>query len=332
MKNEFSLLRAIAQRVENRTFDDLAIEIINAGKAEMRKSGITSQGDIVLPTEYRADIVAGTAGAGQEIVGEEKMNILAPLRESLVLVKAGASFITGLTGDVSIPSYGGTSALWKGEIESAEDGAGEFDEITLSPKRITAFIDISKQFLAQDSVAAETMLKQDIVNAVVSKLEGTIFGKEAGSATMPAGFFAVAPDISGAVSWENIVAMETAVDTTNALMGNLKYVCNASARGILKSTEKSAGTGRYLVESGSELNGYPLLVTNHVASGLQVGTDEDGILFGNFADFVVGQWGGIDITVDPFTVAKEGKVRLVVNSYWDAAPRRAVSFKTASLK
>jgi HK97 family phage major capsid protein len=330
--SEFKLLNAIKAKVENRQLDEATMQVIEAGKSEMRKSGINPEGTIVLPSEYRAIVnVTGNATEGKEIVGVEQTNILEPLREALVLTKAGATFLPGLVGDVSIPSYGGTSALWKGETVVAVDGAGAFAEVELQPKRLTAFIDVSKQFLNQDSVGAEEMLKRDIVNAVAAKLENTIFGKAAGSATQPAGFFAVAPSIAGAATWDNVVGMETAVDTSNALVGNLSYITNAGGRGILKSTDKGTDTGKYLLE-GSEMNGYPVHVTNHVAKALQLGADEYGVVFGNWGDYVVGQWGGIDLVVDPYTVATEGKVRLVINAYFDAKPRRAASFKTGSIK
>ena len=327
---KFSLLKAIENRSNGIGLDEDMLKVVEAGKLEMRKSGLSFSGDIVLPVEYRADIVAGTATAGQEVVAEQKMAILEPLRAALTLVSAGANFLTGLTGDVSIPTYGGTSAAWKGEVVSADDGAGAFAEVNLAPKRLTAYIDISKQFLNQDSAAAESMLMSDIVNAVAGKLEETILGKADVSATQPGGLFFTAPTIKGAASWANIVALETSVDSSNALVGNLKYITNPAGRGILKSTVKANNLG-YLLE-GNELNGYPVLVTNHVAKALQTGADENGIIFGNFGDLVIGQWGGFDLIVDPYTVAKEGKVRIVINAYFDAKVRRAVSFKTGSIK
>lgn len=330
MKN-FSLLRAIEARANGKALSEEALRVIEAGNAEMRKSGVNYSGEIVLPTEFRADIVAGTATAGQEVIAEEKFGILEPLRNHLVLVQAGANYLSGLVGDVSIPTYSGTSALWKGEVESAVDGAGTFAEVTLSPKRLTTYIDVSKQFLNQDSVAAEQMLMNDIVNAVASKLEATILGKAAGSATQPAGFFATAPSIKGAASWANVVALETSVATANADVQNMKYITNAAGKGILKVASKVSGQNGFILD-GKEMNGYEVLVTNAVANALQAGTDENGILFGNFNDLVIGQWGGLDLIVDPYTVAKEGKVRIVINAYFDAKPRRTESFKTGSLK
>ncbi len=171
---------------------------------------------------------------------------------------------------------------------------------------------------------------KDIVNAISNKLEKTIFGKEAGSATQPAGFFAVAPSISGSVTYANVVELETAVDTLNAL-GSAKYITNAGGRGKLKTTTKVANQNGFILE-GSEMNGYPVLVTNHVAKELQVGTDEFGVVFGDWSQYVIAQWGAIDLTVDAVSQAINGNVRIVINAYFDAKPKVAEAFKTASIK
>lgn len=327
---KFSLLKAINDVANNNPLDERAQEVINAGKAEFRKSGQTCNGQIVLPVEERADIQATVATAGQENVAEDKLGILEPLRQNLVLVQAGASYLTGLVGNVSIPAYSGSNVSWAGEVAGASDGAGAFSEINLEPKRLTAYVDISKQFLIQDSNSAEEMLKRDIVNAISCKLESTILGKTAGDATKPAGMFAVAPTISGTPTFSSVVKMESTLEDGN-VKGKKTYIMNPSAKAIFKTTEKAAGFPSYLME-GNELNGYPVLVSSAVANALQVGADENGVLFGCFEDYVIGQWGGIDLTVDPFTQAANGKVRIVINAYFDAKPRRAGSFVTASVK
>jgi hypothetical protein len=282
--------------------------------------------------EERATIQAqGAAGTGIEVVATQKMQILEPLRESLVMVKAGATFMSNLTSDISLPNYGGTSALWKGEIAAATDGAGTLANVDLKPKRLTTTIKVAKLFLIQDNVGANAMLMADIVKAVAIKLQNTILGKEAGSDTQPAGFFAAAPAIKGAVTFKNMVALETAVDTGNALIGNLAYITNAGGRGILKTTPKVAGFPAFLVEN-NEMNGYPVIGTNSVAKGLQVAADEFGVVFGNWNDFVIAQFGNLDLTVDPYTAAGTAEVVLTINGFFDAAARRTDSFAVASIK
>ena len=313
---KFSLLKAINDVANNRQLDERALEVVAAGQAEMRKSGQSYSGQIVLPVEERADIQATVATAGQENVPEDKLGILEPLRANLVLVQAGASYMTGLIGNVSIPAYSGSNVAWASEIATAADGAGKFSEVTLEPKRLTAYIDVSKQFLIQDSNSAEEMLKRDIVTAISNKLEATILGKEAGDATKPAGLLNGVTADEAAPTYKDIVKMEADLEAKN-VTGDIKFIVSPSAKADLKTTDKGTDTGKYLMED-NEINGYPVLCTSAVA--------DKGVIMANWSDLVIGQWGGIDLTVDPYTQAASGKVRLVINAYFDAKPRRADAF------
>ena len=314
MKN-FSLLKAINDVANNRQLDERAQEVVEAGIAEMRKAGQSYSGQIVLPIE-NTDIQATVEGAGQENVAEDKLGILEPLRANLVLVNAGASYMTGLVGNVSIPVYSGSNVGWAGEVDAATNGAGTFTEVALEPKRLTAYIDVSKQFLIQDSNSAEEMLKRDIVAAISNKLEATILGTEAGSTTKPAGMLNGVTADSNAITYEDIVEMEATLEGAN-VSGEIKYIVSPTAKAALKTTKIDAGSGKFAME-GNEMNGYPVLCTSAVAG--------KGVIMGNFNDLVIGQWGGIDLTVDPYTQAANGKVRLVINAYFDAKPRRAEAF------
>lgn len=335
MNNEtkFSLLKAINARVSGRMLDEVTLDVINQGQEEMRKAGLSFSGDIQLPLSYRANIVAGVDGAGQDFINEDKIGLIEPLRNKLVLVNAGATFLSGLRGDVSVPAYGGTSALWKGEVVAAVDGAGATSEVTLSPKRLTCFIDVSKQFLLQDTVGAEAMLMNDIVRAISDKLETTVFGADVETTTQPGGFFNIAPTIVTGTTFAGMVQMETSIGSANIDYTKAAYICNAAGRGKLKSTVKVAGYPNYILE-GTEMNGYPVLVSNCVGTvvGTGAGTGvTSGIVFGDWSQFLVGQWGSIDIVVDGLSQAINGNVRIVVNAYFDAKPRIAGAFKTGYL-
>lgn len=319
--SKFSLLKAINDVANNRNLDDSAKEVVDAGIAEMRKAGQSYSGQIVLPIEERATVAATVATAGQENVPEDKLGILEPLRANLVLTQAGANYMTGLVGNLSIPVYSGSNVAWAAENGAATDGAGTFKEITLEPKRLTAFIDISKQFLIQDSNSAEEMLKRDIVTALSNKLEATILGSAAGSTTQPAGIFNGVTADTIAVTYADIANLEATLDSAN-VMGDCKFILSPKAKATLKTTQKGSGTG--FIMDGTEVDGVTSLVTSAMP--------DKGVIYGNFADYVIGQWGGIDLTVDPYTQAASGKVRLVINAYFDAKPRRTESFATKILK
>lgn len=266
--------------------------------------------------------MAGTATKGKEAVATDKFSILGPLRSAMVLSQAGATYLTGLVGDITIPFYSGSNCGWKGEVVTADDGKGSFSEITMKPKRLTAFIDVSKQFLIQDSVGAEELLRRDIIAALAEKLEKTILGNEAGSDTKPAGIFNGVTADTANLTYADVVGLEAALENNN-ITGALTYVVSPAAKATLRTTAKDTGSGRFVMEGG-EVEGIRVLSSSAVTS--------KGVLLGDFRELVIGQWGGIDLTIDTVTKATEGMVRIVINAFFDAKVRRPAAFQKKILK
>lgn len=301
---KMKLINLINDVVNARSFSEEAQAHIDLAKGEMRKSGLSTKGQIVL----RA-INATTATEGKENVAEEKTAIELALRNKLVAVKAGATFLGNLVGDVSIPTYSGSNVSWAGETAAAADGQGEFGEVTITPKRLTATLDVSKQFLLQDSNDAEAMLIRDLAGAIAEKLETTIFGDGAGSATQPKGLFngVTATDSIDAIAYQDVLEVEQALEEKNAT--EYMFVTSPAVKFALKGVQK--GNGLQMVCEGNEIDGIDYVSSNSVL--------KNGFLALDPKSLVIGQWGGIDILVDPYTKAADGCVRLVVNAYFDAA-------------
>lgn len=329
MTKKFSLIRAINDVVNNRALDDVAKEVVAKGVQEMRKSGLAVAGSIQLPVleteneEMRANgVLAQTAGAGAENIATEKLDILEPLRANMVMSQAGATYLTGLVGNISIPAYSGSNVAWAGEVAAAANGAGDWSEIKLQPHRLTAYVDVSKEFLLQDSNDAEAMLRRDIIAAIGNKLESTILGADAGTDEKPAGLFDGVTAMTTAVKFADIVDAEAELDAAN-VNGAYTYILSPKAKAALRTLSKDAGSGRFVLEDG-EIEGSKALVSSNVVA--------KGMVVGDFTDYVIAQWGAIDLVVDNYTKATEGKVRLVVNAYFDAKPRRSTSFIKRILK
>lgn len=329
-QKRFSLLRAIGESISG-SYSDESLAVIERGRSQM--SGMQTVGSLLIPVEDRAAIVAGTPAQGGDTIDTDLFDIMTPLTANLILSQVGANIVTGLTNNISIPKYTGTTADWAGETAAAADGTGTFSKQGFSPKRLAAVTYISKQMLAQDSLGVERMLRDQIVRAIAAKLESTIFGAAATAATRPDGFFTTVPAAGGAVDWKKIVELETKMNTSNALQGNLAYVIHPAILGKLKTTVKDAsGAGGFLIGDNGLLNGYKTLVTTNMASGLQTGKDEYGAIFANWADYFIGQWGALDLTVDPYTEAANGQIKLIVNAYFDAGVRREESFAKTTWK
>ena len=329
MTKKFSLIKAINDVTNNRSLDEVAKEVVRKGVEEMRKSGLAIAGSIQLPVsenlteEVRANgVLAQTAGAGIENIATEKLDILEPLRANMVMSQAGATYLTGLVGNISIPAYSGSNVGWAGEVAAAANGAGDWSEIKLQPHRITAYVDVSREFLIQSSNDAEAMLRRDIIAAIGNKLEATILGADAGTDEKPAGLFDGVTAMTTALKFGDIVDAEAELDAAN-VNGAYTYILSPKAKAALRTLSKDAGSGRFVLEDG-EIEGSKALVSSNVVA--------KGMVVGDFSDYVIAQWGAIDLVVDNYSVATEGKVRLVVNAYFDAKPRRATSFVKRILK
>lgn len=316
---EFRLLKAINDIANNRNLDATASAVISNGTEEMRKSGLSYGGQIQLPVnELRADITV--ANEGVDVVPTDLYDILEPLRAKNVLVNAGAKFLTGLVGDVQVPVMGAGNVTWEGETAAAKDAGVSFTNVKLSPKRLTAYVNISKQFLAQDSKSAEAMIRTDIINAINSKLESTILGAGAGSATEPTGLFYTTGTLSTIASYADVADLEADVEDAN-VVGECTYIMSNKAKSGLRTMQKGNGVG-FVYENGS-VDGTKALNTSNVPA-----TD---IAYGDFSNLAIGQWGAIDLTVDPYTEAKNGMIVLVVNAYFDAKVLRPNAIKVAKL-
>lgn len=313
MKQRFSLLKAIKAVAENRNIDDVTAAVNNAGMKEMRKAGLNTIGQIYLPTEKRA---VSVASEGVDVVATDLYDIIEPLRAKNVLLNAGAKFYTGLSNNVQLPVMTGANVGWAGEVGEA-DGNTAFNNVQLTPKRLTAFVDISKMLLAQDSIGVENAIRKDLINAINSKIESTILGSGAKTVGSPAGMFNGKTPVK-ITDFEGLVGLEALVEEKNVL-GDIAYIASPSAKASFRNMMKGSKGTAQLAYIDSSLDGTPVYSTSNVAAKQ--------FIVGDFSNLAIGQFGGIDITVDPFSKASTGMVRLVVNAYFDATMIRPEAFQ-----
>ena len=291
---------------------------------ELRNAIENNQKSITIAAENRTVTVQGYGeGAGavdgvhDEVIETEIQGILEPLYANSVLANLGARFYTGLPhGDVQVPKMGKGSCGWAGEIEAASASGNTFTTVKLSPKRLTAYVDISKQLLAQDTIGVEAAIKRDIVNALNDKLEATIFGAVAGDDTKPAGIFYNASE-TNIDTYAQLCAFEATLDDAN-VNGQKKYLMGNTAKATFRSMIKGTNNTGMVLENG-QIDGTPMLNTSNVSTKKFV--------YGDFNYLAIGSWGDIEITIDQYTQAVNGCVRLVINAFFDAKVLRPEAFK-----
>jgi phage capsid family len=308
MNKEFRLINAINQMANNKPLDDVTAAVSEAGRNEMRNAGLTAEGGLVIPSETRAISVTDSVGA---TVGVDVADILAPLRDNLVLAKAGAKFMTGLKNDLKLPSLVGSEAKWASEVgEVTKDAKAALNGVTLRPKRISVVLPVSKQFLIQSSDSAEAILKENIMSAISEKLQKTILSNVTTDATAPKGIYAATPVT--AKTYKALCDMEATADGKN-IGQNRCYIVGPKAKAALRQLQKGTANTQMVYDRG-EVDGTPCLSTTSAP--------ENAVFYGDFSNLYIGQFGGTEIIVDTYTRAAFGEVLLTVNAYFDAALAR----------
>jgi HK97 family phage major capsid protein len=258
------------------------------------------------------------------------------LRNASVIAQTGATYLNGLSGDVAIPRQSATAtASWRTEVQAVTESSAQIDQVTLSPKALTAMTTYSKQLLAQSSIDVEQFVRNDLAS-VLAIAQDLAAVNGSGSAPEPQGIIGTTGIGSVAIgtdpTFTTVVNLEKEVAIDNALNGSLSYCASAKAAAKLKRTEIASNTAKFVLEGG-QVNGYPLHVSNQMPGSGSGATEISTILFGNFSDLLIGNWNGIDVVVDPYTSAANRQVRLVVSLWTDMAVRHAESFaKCADFK
>ena len=322
---QFSFLRAInalASPADKQAQEAAAFEREVSDEAAKRY-GRPAKGIIVPNEVLKRDLNVGTAADGGNLVSTELLSgsFIEILRNKMAIMEAGVTMLTGLEGNISIPKQDGTtSAYWVGEGGAPTEGQQSFTQISMTPKTIGAFTDFTRRTLLQSSIDIEAFVRDDIAKKIALELDRTaIYGT--GSSNQPLGL----KDTSGIGSqsltsfgtFSEYIGMETDVAVANAEGGSMKYLINASARGALKSTEKASNTGMFVFDN-NQINGYDAIVSNQLVN--------NDAIFGDFSQFIVGMWSGLDLTVDPYAGATAGTVRIIALQDIDYAIRQAGAF------
>lgn len=322
-RERVSLLKMIDKAASHRNFSDAEEEFISRGKALNASAGLATSGDIQIATESRAAFTVGTDH--NDVVATDIQNILDPLRAKNILVQAGAKFLTGLRGDIQYPILSGANVGWLAETASAADGAGSISAVSIQPKRLSAYIDISKQFLAQDSADCEAAILRDIVNAVNDKLEATVLGKESDDPAHFSLFYNQTP--TAITNYAGLCNLEASVENAN-IFGKMSYLVSPGAKAALRGMAKSTKVTQLVLEGG-DIDGTPVYSSTNVGKGVGSGTpfvQSGNLIYGDFTNLVIGQWGGLDLTIDTVTQAVAGKVRVIINAFFGVGVLRPQAF------
>jgi HK97 family phage major capsid protein/HK97 family phage prohead protease len=329
----FSLMKAIRVMADpqNAQFRNDAAFELECSRTAAERYGKNPKG-VIIPADVLSARSFGQGGGGSTGGGANLVatNLLAGSFIELLRHKAWvmkrARMLAGLVGNVDIPRQNAaTQAYWVGEAGSPTGNQPGIDQIAFTPKTVGATTDITRRLMMQATPDAEVIVRDDILKVLALEIDRVaIYGT--GSTNQPmglkniSGISAVAFGTAGQPSFAELVQMETDVALADADVDGMSYSFNAGIRGHLKTTLKFPGVNgsQTIWEQGNTVNGYATNVSNQIASGE--------VYFGNWMDLVIAMWGGLELTVDPYSLSTSGGLRLVALQDIDVNIRHKESF------
>lgn len=320
--SKYSLIKAI-RALSNDNWKGAELEL-ESSVAIAQKLGKDARGFFVpWEVQVRAQNVT-TASAGGYLVATNTLtgSFVDILRAKSVVIGLGATMLNGLVGNIDVPKQTGAStAYWVAEDGNGTDSQLVFGNLAFSPKTVASAVPITRRMLMQTDMSIDMLITNDIANSIALAIDLAIL--EGDGVNKPTGIVSTAGvntqtiTTAGSPTWAELVGFETAIDSDNALAGNIAYVTTPSVKGNLKTTKKDSGSGIFLMD-GDMANGYRVATTTQLTANR--------IIFGNFGDVIIANWGVLDIMKDTSTKAASGGIVIRAFQDVDAGVRNAVSF------
>jgi HK97 family phage major capsid protein len=303
-----------------------------------------------LSQPWRRDLTITTPSTGsvtvQTSVGDE---VIPFLRAKTVCGRLGATLLDGLTnGNVKLPrAILGTTASWLPEIGGGADADPNFDSFTATPKRIQGSTVFSRQLVYQSSVDIEAFIANDIANAIAVAVDNAALNGT-GTAPQPLGilnypanpafsytYSSRSPNVTfgGPASWANVLLFEKNVELSNVVNdGTFGYAVDPATRDKWQQTTKTTGATAYPVylweNTADPADPFGRVNGRRSISSTQIQGSK--VIFGKWSECMICTWLGLDVHVDPFTLATTGEIRVQVSLLCDIQFRYPIAFSVST--
>lgn len=336
-RQSYSLLRAFRNAAAGREIGGFEREVSDE---IAKRTGKEARGFYVPSDVFKRDLTVGTNTAGGFLKPTDHLGgeFIDALRPNLVTANLGARMMSGLSGDVAIPALNAKTAVGFVAENAApgSEGAPTFRQVTMAPKTVAQYVDLSRKLMMQSDPSVEQVIRDDMLRQFAAKIDEVAIegggSNEPTGITQTSGIGSVAMGTNGgAITYAKLVDLESEVAIDNALGGSLSFLTNPKVVGAMRQTPRQASgvEGNFILNDSNTLLGYGVASSTLVPSDLTKGTSSgvcSAVLFGNFADLMIGMFGGLDVLVDPYSGSTTGATRISMFQDVDVAVRHAESF------
>jgi len=294
---------------------------------EIMRQPATRGGTGQVPTNGQRDLTVGSGAGGGYLVGTDNLGseFIDLLRNQMLIRRLGARVLTGLRGNVTIPKRtAGVTSYWVGEATAPTEGGNTYAQLALSPKNVGANLDYTRNLLLQSNPSVDGLVNGDLATSLALAVDLASFHGSGGSG-QPQGV--VGSSGVGSVTATTIdmaKAMEFLTDVAagNALASNCAFVTTPAVAAICASRVKFASTASPMwvgnILETSDMMGFRGFSSNQITAGY--------MLFGDWSQVIIAEWGGLELVVDPYTQSKNGIIQVTAFQTIDVGVRYGGAF------
>jgi HK97 family phage major capsid protein/HK97 family phage prohead protease len=336
---QFSLTRAILAIVENDWRNaPFELECSKATAAKMNK--VVEQTKFYVPYEVlqrevpvpvhregRRDLSVAYGG-GAYLVDTTNVGFIEMLRNRAVIFRMGARRLTGLQGNITIPRQSGAATAYWLTTESTDitESQQTIIQVVMTPKTVGAYTEISRQLLLQSTPAAEGIVSDDLAQVVALAADyAAIAGP--GTSGSPLGIIytpLVGTQSGTTLAYAGVLGFQSDLAAANITPVRGGYVGTPATAAIMMAEMKVANTWSPCWEGSmwdGMMCGFPAISSNQIPTA--------GLLFGDWQELVVGEWGVLEVEVNPYANFKAGIIGVRAIYSMDCAVRRPLAFSWA---
>lgn len=253
------------------------------------------------------------------------------LREDWFLPQAGARFIPGPGGSVTIPGMAsGASFSWVDETESMTDSTPGYDAVHLVAKKARAKVILSNDLREESSVEVDRMVLADMIAAVKEGLTRAAL-INTGSQKSPQGVKhnprrnqvtcgAVTPDSPTAF-------IQALMDDKVAIEPSYSWIFNPAVWAFFYNLKTNTGDYHFRDEMRrGELAGHRFFTTTQISTASNI-TD---IFFGDWRELLILDTKNFEVKIDPYNLIDTDQTALHLFHKTDMGLRQGLKIGHAS--
>jgi HK97 family phage major capsid protein/HK97 family phage prohead protease len=321
-------------------------EQVDGIELEMHQECLRTSASSIQPQGFMVPLQFGTSHTGSralsvgaegaETVATDIGSLVELWRDRMVLSQLGMTMLSGLSGNVQLPTHTATAAgAWDAEADTLSEASQTLGTVTLSPKRAGVTTKYSKQLLIQSSLDVENFVRSDQSNNLAVMID-TAGIEGSGASDQPQGVvnFAAANSLTfgGAATYTDYVnAWRQVLDAKPAFGAQVAFLITPAALEKGLTIPKVASTDSLMIireQSVSPLSPFSVMGAPVV---YRTGITGDKLICGVWSELVMGMFGnGFDVVVDPYTSKTSAQVEVTTNVFLDFAGLHEAAFTVSA--